>query len=272
MLEASTGANPRQRRAGLDECLRRAAAHQLEDMVAALHKLGEDHQPIAAKDLLAFKQLVRCYQDIAQPIAAFAASPLQATRLQDLASILDDAFKQADSLARELGKGGCSFEIRVGKANGSPQFLKALTQALVHVVRNSVDHGLEKAEIRIGRHKNAQGLMEAWLDEQGQLCIRDDGSGLNLEAIAHKARQQNLAVPDKPEAIAELIFAPGFSTKAEADDISGRGVGMDAVKSFLTAVGSSISIIPEAVDGSYLKFHFAIPIIFPEQQAVKASA
>lgn len=211
----------------------------------------------------AFEQLeliAADYAAIAQPIASFANSFTLPAEERSLRSILQNAMQQADSLARELGKGGCSSSIEIQDMPLDAEFLRALEQALVHLIRNSVDHGLEKPEQRVAKGKKPQGKMEAFQDESGALCIRDDGAGLNLQAIEAKARQQGLVVPEKPKHIAELIFEPGFSTKVNADEISGRGVGMDAVRTFLSATGSSIVIVPEGLNGHYLKFHFAISL------------
>jgi chemotaxis protein histidine kinase CheA len=123
-----------------------------------------------------------------------------------------------------------------------------------------VDHGLEKKEERVAKDKPEVGMIRAFLDADGRLCIGDDGRGLSITRIEAKARQQGL-VAKTPEETANLIFESGFSTKDSANEISGRGIGMDAVRDFMRSVGSNIEIVAEgSLEHGFLKFHFAIDL------------
>lgn len=125
--------------------------------------------------------------------------------------------------------------------------IERIIDPLTHLVRNSLDHGIEKPEIRAANGKPEAGTLTLAAEHQsGNICIevRDDGAGLNRERILAKARQQGMDVHDNMtnDEIAMLIMAPGFSTAEVITDVSGRGVGMDVVKRNIQDMGGRIQI------------------------------
>ncbi|MBC7413355.1 MAG: chemotaxis protein CheW, partial [Herminiimonas sp.] len=118
---------------------------------------------------------------------------------------------------------------------------------LTHLVRNSIDHGIEVPTQRVAAGKGETGRLSLSAGHQGGnvvIEVTDDGAGLSRERILAKAREQGLAVSETmldPE-VWQLIFAPGFSTAEEVTELSGRGVGMDVVKRNITALGGSVDI------------------------------
>ncbi len=133
-----------------------------------------------------------------------------------------------------------------------------IRKAFVHLLRNSMDHGIEGPDERKGKGKVAEGTINISIEEHDQsLTIRysDDGRGLALTKILEKARKQGVVAdgiqPSRQE-IAELIFASGFSTAEKTTDISGRGVGMDAVRAYIEEVGGSVKI--EILEGGSVDF------------------
>jgi two-component system chemotaxis sensor kinase CheA len=134
----------------------------------------------------------------------------------------------------------------------------ALGDPLVHIVRNSLDHGLEPAADRIAAGKPATGTLEISAYHAGGnvvISVRDDGRGIDPKRVARKAAEKGL-IPldavdsiDMPRAI-ELLFAPGFSTHDVATDISGRGVGMDAVRTSIRELGGEATLISETGKGT----------------------
>ena len=170
----------------------------------------------------------------------------------------------ADELAKDLGKGGFSIRKELhGHDMVHPDFYKAFSRSLVHILRNAIDHGLEPTSLRNKKGKDARGMMRiSW--QEGSFCLKDDGLGLCLNKIREQAHQRGLLIPEDPLAVANLIFEDGFSTAAQTTSISGRGVGMNAVRSFLKDIGSTIEIVPERLrteDGhEYMEFHFRIPV------------
>ena len=123
-----------------------------------------------------------------------------------------------------------------------------LRNAFMHLMRNAMDHGLEAPLTRLTHGKPATGTIAVSMeldDLHLRLRLNDDGQGLNLENLRAHAERQGLAQADRPMndgAVAQLIFAPGFSTAEKVTEVSGRGVGMDAVRGFMQAEGGNVSI------------------------------
>jgi two-component system chemotaxis sensor kinase CheA len=142
--------------------------------------------------------------------------------------------------------------------------VEAIYDPLVHLVRNSVDHGLEGPEDRKNQGKPAAGrLVLRAFHQSGDIIIEieDDGRGLNREAILAKAAERGLIPPGQtlsPERIDHLIFEPGFSTAPTVTEISGRGVGLDVVKQTITRLRGKIDISSKAGEGS--RFLLRLPL------------
>jgi two-component system chemotaxis sensor kinase CheA len=126
--------------------------------------------------------------------------------------------------------------------------LEKIGDPLVHLVRNAIDHGLEMPEKRRAAGKNETGILRLEAFHRGGFIvveIKDDGAGLNREAILAKALQKGLIASGdnlSDEAVNDLIFQPGFSTAATTTDLSGRGVGMDVVRRNVSDLGGTVSI------------------------------
>jgi len=125
--------------------------------------------------------------------------------------------------------------------------IERIIDPLTHLVRNSLDHGIETPDVRLAKGKEATGqLLLSAQHHGGNIVIEvsDDGAGLNREKILAKAMQQGLAVSESmpDEEVWQLIFAPGFSTAEQVTDISGRGVGMDVVKRNIQEMGGHVEI------------------------------
>lgn len=158
-------------------------------------------------------------------------------RMLPLGAILDDSARQVRELGRSLGK-EVRCQITGSEIELDRQMITQLADPLVHILRNAVDHGLERPEERQAAGKPPQGRVDIRASQEGAsvlLEIRDDGAGLPVEKIRAKALAKELITPEQAEHLTEeqildLIFLPGFSTSAIITDISGRGVGMDVVR------------------------------------------
>jgi two-component system chemotaxis sensor kinase CheA len=144
---------------------------------------------------------------------------------------------------------------------------KALSSSLVHAVRNSVDHGIESPEIRIAKNKPESGVIRihsSQVGEQVHITIDDDGSGMDPDLIKRKALEKGLITKDMAfampaqEAI-ELIFLPGFSTAEKVTNVSGRGVGMDVVRTEISKLGGTCVIESTLGMGTRLKIVIPVP-------------
>lgn len=175
-------------------------------------------------------------------------------------------------LSSKLGK-----QIDLIIEGGETELDKGLTEKLVdpltHLVRNSIDHGIESAEVRRERGKNPTGTVVLRAAQQGGnivISISDDGGGLNRERILEKARENNIVVSENPkdEEVWQLIFAPGFSTAAAVTDVSGRGVGMDVVRRNVQSLGGRIDIESRTGQGSTFTIHLPLTLAIVDGMCV----
>ncbi|MCX6521776.1 MAG: chemotaxis protein CheA [Actinobacteria bacterium] len=144
--------------------------------------------------------------------------------------------------------------------------VEAIKDPLTHCVRNAVDHGIESPEDRIAAGKRAEGTLSLKAShENGQVVIqiKDDGRGIDVNKIRAKASEKNIHPEDvlarmTEREILDLIFAPGFSTAAKVTEVSGRGVGMDVVRTNIERIGGSVNVTTVLGEGS--TFTFMIPL------------
>jgi two-component system chemotaxis sensor kinase CheA len=159
-------------------------------------------------------------------------------------------FNRFPRMLRDLaGKLGKKIELKTsGEATELDKgLIEKITDPLTHLVRNSVDHGIESPADRVAAGKPANGTITLSARHQGGsivIEVRDDGRGLDREKILRKAAEKGIAVSDRmtDQEVWQLIFAPGFSTADVVTDVSGRGVGMDVVKRNITSLGGTVEI------------------------------
>ena len=175
------------------------------------------------------------------------AKTLSLIGTEKIDSILEGVIDSTPSLARELGKEPPKITIDDHGIVVRNQISGLLKNMFVHLFRNSMDHGLETPAVRRAAGKAPVGHIQLALaldDEQCILTMRDDGQGLNIARIRQTAIEKELLTDAdaSPEAVAQLIFMPGFSTADKVTEVSGRGVGMDAVRGFLQREGGDVQI------------------------------
>jgi two-component system chemotaxis sensor kinase CheA len=142
--------------------------------------------------------------------------------------------------------------------------IERLGDPLTHIIRNSVDHGIESPVERLAAEKNEEGTIRLSAEHRGGrivIEIADDGAGINTERVLKKAREKGLVSPDaalSDDEIGNLIMLPGFSTAEKISDISGRGVGMDVVRSNIQNIGGRISLKSER--GRGMTIQLALPL------------
>ncbi|WP_043006447.1 chemotaxis protein CheW [Comamonas testosteroni] len=179
---------------------------------------------------------------------------------------MSTVFSRFPRMLRDLaGKLGKKIDlVTLGEATELDKGLvEKITDPLTHLVRNSVDHGIEMPEDRIAAGKSEHGTLTLAASHQGGsivIEVRDDGKGMNRERILNKARERGMDVSDSmPDSeVWQLIFAPGFSTADVVTDVSGRGVGMDVVKRNITSLGGTVEI--ESVAGVGMKVAVRLPL------------
>ncbi len=195
------------------------------------------------------------------------ALELRTTRLE---RILEPLPRLARDLAQRLGK-RVEVEIRNADVELDRSILDRLSDPLVHVIRNSVDHGIEPVATRVARGKPEIGRIriDAARDRDSiRISIRDDGGGVDLERVRERAIEAGLVIPDlacdlPPEQIIAFIFHPGLSTARKVSEVSGRGVGMDVVRSTIEALGGQVELSSQPGVGT------AIDLVVPVTAAVQ---
>ncbi|MFZ3018197.1 MAG: chemotaxis protein CheA [Gallionella sp.] len=187
------------------------------------------------------------------------------TRMQPIGRLFKKYPRLARDLARSLGK---DVElVLVGEETEMDKtMIEDLNDPLVHLVRNAVDHGVETIEGRIAAGKPEKSIVELSARQEGDhilITITDDGRGMRPEVIRNKAIEKGLITNEIANTLdekqcLELIFLPGFSTKDEISSVSGRGVGMDVVKTNISKLNGTIDIHSEPGRGSV--FTIALPL------------
>ena len=187
------------------------------------------------------------------------------TRMQPMATIFNKFPRIVRDMSRKVGKEvdlvmqGMNFEL-------DRSLLEALVDPITHLVRNALDHGIELPEVREEKNKPLAGsLILSAYPEGGRMVVDvcDDGGGIELEKVKAKAVAKGLISKHDIGALREtdifnFIMAPGFSTAAQVTDISGRGVGMDVVKTNIEKLGGKIEILSDAGVGT--KFRLILPL------------
>ncbi|HSG90157.1 MAG TPA: Hpt domain-containing protein [Pseudomonadales bacterium] len=199
---------------------------------------------------------------------------LMRTRMVPFARLLPRLKRIVRQVGRELGK---PVELEVENAEGEldRNVLERMIAPLEHMLRNAVDHGLEKPEVRTERGKPAQGTIRLKLSQEGgQILIQvaDDGGGINAAGVRAKAVERGLLAADAEptqEEILAFIMSPGFSTAKSVTQISGRGVGMDVVNSEVKQLGGNISIASALGEGT--SFTVRLPFTVSVSRALMVS-
>ncbi|KQX95115.1 chemotaxis protein CheA [Rhodanobacter sp. Root480] len=184
-------------------------------------------------------------------------------RMLSIASVFNRFPRLVRDLERKLGK-QVRLELHGENTELDKTVLEKIGDPLVHLVRNAIDHGLESPEKRKAAGKSETGTLKLNAYHEGGnivVQISDDGAGLNHAAIVAKAQQRGLIAAGQELSdaeVAELIFQPGFSTAAQATDLSGRGVGMDVVRRNVRDLGGTVGV--RSVTGKGSTFTIALPL------------
>jgi two-component system chemotaxis sensor kinase CheA len=222
--------------------------------------------PVVHSDLLnSMGQLERNARDLQESVMSIRMMPMEFVfsrfprLVRDLASKLN---KQI-----ELTLLGSSTEL-------DKSLIERIIDPLTHLVRNSLDHGVETPEVRIANGKEPTGNLTLSAEHQGgNICIEviDDGAGLNRERILAKAASQGMNVSENmsDEEVGMLIFAAGFSTAEKVTDVSGRGVGMDVVKRNIQEMGGHVEIHSQQGKGTTIRILLPLTLAILDGMSVK---
>ncbi|MGB3754802.1 MAG: hybrid sensor histidine kinase/response regulator [Rivularia sp. (in: cyanobacteria)] len=210
--------------------------------------------------------------DKTQRLALGIIDNLVEARMLPLGNILNRFPQMVQNLTNIHGK-NVDLQLSGGSVLVDKAIAEKLYDPLLHLVRNAYDHGIESPEIRGDRHKSEQGLIEICAYNRGSqtvIEVRDDGGGLNFEKIRNKAIELGMLRSDKEfgrhdsglmeEELLDCLFSPGFSTAGKVSDISGRGIGLDIVRTQLQALNGSIAVYSQPQQGTtfVLKIPFSM--------------
>lgn len=233
-----------------------------------LAQRSSELDPVNHGDLItSMGQLQRNARDLQESVMSIRMMPMEYV------------FSRYPRLVRDLaGKLGKQVELTlVGSSTElDKSLIERIIDPLTHLVRNSLDHGIELPEKRLAAGKNSVGNLILSAEHQGgNICIEvtDDGAGLNRERILAKAASQGLTVSENmsDDEVAMLIFAPGFSTAEQVTDVSGRGVGMDVVKRNIQKMGGHVEIQSKQGTGTTIRILLPLTLAILDGMSVRVA-
>jgi two-component system chemotaxis sensor kinase CheA len=260
---------------GQDETLR-VSVSKIEDLLNTIgemvilqsvlaEQIKSINEPLLKKTAYQLRKVSKEIQDLSMSLRMVPIKP----SFQKMQRIVRDT---ASTLGKDVGIVLFGEDSELDKT-----VLEKINDPLVHLVRNSVDHGIESQDLRIAAGKPARGEVKlAAFHQSGKFIIEvsDDGAGLNPEKLMKKATEKGLLKPGVRLTDAEaynLIFAPGFSTKEQVTDVSGRGVGMDVVKTNITDLGGEVEILSHQGKGSTFRISLPLTLAIIESMIVQVS-
>ncbi|HFV1301864.1 TPA: chemotaxis protein CheA [Escherichia coli] len=233
-----------------------------------LAQRSSELDPVNHGDLItSMGQLQRNARDLQESVMSIRMMPMEYV------------FSRYPRLVRDLaGKLGKQVELTlVGSSTElDKSLIERIIDPLTHLVRNSLDHGIELPEKRLAAGKNSVGNLILSAEHQGgNICIEvtDDGAGLNRERILAKAASQGLTVSENmsDDEVTMLIFAPGFSTAEQVTDVSGRGVGMDVVKRNIQEMGGHVEIQSKQGTGTTIRILLPLTLAILDGMSVRVA-
>lgn len=254
----------------------------LMDLVGEL-VVAKNSLPFLAKraeDIYGLKDLSRDIKNQYSVINRIS-NELQNSVMQVRMVPMSYVFQRFRRLVRDLSR-KLSKQIRLiiegEETEADKNVIEDMADPLIHLVRNSIDHGIELPEIRIKAGKNPEGeirLCAMQSDGQVVIDIYDDGKGLDIEKLKSKAYEKGLVSEEKLNSLSDqdvfkLIFEPGFSTNDQVSDLSGRGVGMDVVRTVVSEKGGSVSVDSKAGQGTHIQLSLPLTMAISHVMMIEA--
>lgn len=232
-----------------------------------LHELGANFDPTRLGQLQeGLAQLERNTRELQENVMRIRMLPI---------SFAFNRFpRMVHDLSQKLGK---KVELKLSgeQTELDKTVMERIGDPLIHLVRNSIDHGIETPQVRAAAGKPEAGTVHLNAYHQGGnivIEISDDGAGLNKDRIRAKAVERGLVGKDEnltDERIQDLIFAPGFSTAEQVSDVSGRGVGMDVVRRNIKDLGGTVEVVSQAAKGSRFTIRLPLTLAILDGQLIR---
>jgi two-component system, chemotaxis family, sensor kinase CheA len=239
---------------------------ELERAILQLDRLGIQAETAEARAvLLGVRRSLGADGEEAADIVASIEDGLKAISTVPVRTILDPLRRAVRDLCKATGK-QARLAVVGAEVSLDRRVIEQLRGPLIQLVRNAVDHGLEMPEVREARGKHPEGALTIRVEQQGNMLfieVGDDGAGLDLEQIREAALRRSLVAPEQlanmsNQQLHQLIFRPGFSTRMEATEFSGRGVGLDVVRNQIQALQGHVEV--QSVAGQGARFVLTLPV------------
>lgn len=271
LTSATTNLQQRARQSELNAARRR----QLSRELVALHRLAEDLGPAAAELATRLGRAKELSSELNRRSSMLATEELKdlsvlaeeitALRMVPLAVLFESYPRMVRELAKDLGK-ELDLVVEGEDERIDRSVLDALKDPLLHLVRNAIDHGVETREARVGQGKSPRGNVLLQARREGErlvLRVKDDGMGLSAAHLREVAVRKGLldtqsAAGLSDAAAIDLVFLAGFSSRDQVSDVSGRGVGLDVVRTKLLSIGGEVTVDTTPGKGSI--FELRVPV------------
>jgi chemosensory pili system protein ChpA (sensor histidine kinase/response regulator) len=275
------------------------AESQIQSRMSAMSEAHEGFDPLEFDRYTRFQELTRSLAEGVNDVSTVQQSLLKnlddadaalvaqarmsrevsqqlfAIRTVPFGSVSERLYRILRATARELDK-RANLEIQGAQVELDRSVLEKLIGPLEHLLRNALDHGLESREARLAAGKSATGELTLTVRQVGNevvLELADDGAGIDFARVAERARAQGLVatgIRPTDAQLVECIFKPGFSTASKITQISGRGIGMDVVRTEMNALGGRVDVATRAGNGT--TFTIYLPLTLAVAQAVLVRA
>jgi two-component system chemotaxis sensor kinase CheA len=242
--------------------------NRLLNIVSRLeHQYSDDHDVQSLLEAVSFLDLITSDMQLG----------VMKMRMQPIAKVFSKFPRLVRDLAGPLGK---YVDLRVSGEDTEvdKSVIEQIGDPMVHIIRNAIDHGLELPKDRIAKGKSEKGTITISASQRGNQIVvevSDDGRGIDVEKVKVKALQKNLITEDEAvrmtdEAAINLIFLPGFSTAEVATELSGRGVGMDVVKTNISKLNGTVEIATHQDRGSVFTIHIPLTLAIIQTLMVRS--
>jgi two-component system, chemotaxis family, sensor kinase CheA len=238
---------------------------EMEKAIQQLDRLGIQAETAEARSvLLGVRRSIGADGEEAADIVVSMEDGLKAISTMPVRTVLEPLRRAVRDLCKATGK-QAKLSVVGAEVSLDRRVLEQLRGPLVHLVRNAVDHGLELPHVREARGKHREGALTIRVEQQGNMLfieVADDGAGLDVEQIREAALRRALIPAEElanmtTQQLHQLVFRPGFSTKVEATEYSGRGVGLDVVRNQIQALQGHVEL--QSVPGQGARFMLTLP-------------
>ena len=231
------------------------------------HQYSDDHDVQSLLEAVSFLDLITSDMQLG----------VMKMRMQPIAKVFSKFPRLVRDLAGPLGK-YVDLKVAGEDTEVDKSVIEQIGDPMVHIIRNAIDHGLELPKDRIAKGKSEKGTISISASQRGNQIVvevSDDGRGINLDKVKAKALQKKLITEDDAvrmtdEAAINLIFLPGFSTAEVATELSGRGVGMDVVKTNVSKLNGTVGITTHKDKGSTVTIHIPLTLAIIQTLMVRS--